>query len=38
MSRIKLTVLGFLGSIVMLSVSRLCVAQAADNDLVEARL
>jgi hypothetical protein len=33
MSRFKLTVLGFLGFIVMLSVSRVSVVQAADNDL-----
>src|SRR5713101_10161609 len=34
MSRFKLTVLGFLGFIVMLSVSRASVAQAADSDHV----
>ena len=32
MSRFKLMVLGFLGFIVMLSVSRVSVAQAKDND------
>lgn len=32
MSRFRLTVLGFLGFIVMLSVSRLSIAQAKDND------
>ncbi len=32
MSRFKLTVLGFLGFIVMLSVSRVSVARADDND------
>jgi hypothetical protein len=34
MSRFKLTVLGFLGFIVMLSVSRVSVVQAADSDHV----
>src|SRR5260370_7463948 len=32
MSRFKLTVLGFLGFIVMLSVFRVSIAQATDND------
>jgi hypothetical protein len=38
MSQSKSTVLSFLGFIVMLSVSRLSVSQAVDNDPVEARL
>ncbi len=35
MSRFKLTVLGFLGFIVMLSVIRVSVAQATSNDQLD---